>query len=75
MSTGNGGGGFENRVQAIRLLAMLAGEYVPEHSEGRVFKLLFQAAKHGYKTDDLVCFAEDEAVSYTHLTLPTIYSV
>lgn len=59
ISTGGGGGGFETRIQAVRLLALLTGELVPEHRECRVIKLLFQAKKHQYETDDLVCIAED----------------
>ena len=60
ISTGGGGGGFETRVQAIRLLAMLMGDSVPEHFDGTVVKLLFQARKHGFQTDDLVCITENE---------------
>jgi tetratricopeptide (TPR) repeat protein len=59
-STGGAGVTYEQRVQAVYLLAMLSGSAVELARHERVVELRFQAGVHGYKTDDLVCTLQDD---------------
>ena len=59
-STGNAGGTYEHRVQAVYLLAMLTGGATAVGKHSSIVELRFQAAIHGYKTDDLVCTLQDD---------------
>lgn len=55
VSTGDRGGSFERRVQAVRLLAMCLGMQCPGAREGFVItELLFQGRLFDHDTDDLV---------------------
>lgn len=59
-STGNAGGSFESRVQAVKLLSLAMGVSSPGIPEGgKLVKLHFQARIHGIHTDDLVCIVEN----------------
>lgn len=59
-STGGPGTTYEQRVQAVYLLAMLSGGAVELARHERIVELRFQAGVHGYKTDDLVCTLQDD---------------
>jgi tetratricopeptide (TPR) repeat protein len=59
-STGGAGVTYEQRVQAVYVLAMLSGSAVELARHERVIELRFQAGVHGYKTDDLVCTLQDD---------------
>lgn len=59
-STGGAGVTYEQRVQAVYVLAMLSGGAVELARHERVIELRFQAGIHGYKTDDLVCTLQDD---------------
>lgn len=59
-STGNPGVTYEQRVQAVYVLAMLSGSAVRLARHERVVELRFQAGVHGYKTDDLMCTLQDD---------------
>lgn len=59
-STGGAGVTYEQRVQALYVLSMLSGGAVELARHERVIELRFQAAVHGYKTDDLVCTLQDD---------------
>lgn len=59
-STGGAGVTYEQRVQAVYVLAMLSGGAVELARHERVIELRFQAGVHGYKTDDLVCTLQDD---------------
>lgn len=59
-STGGAGVTYEQRVQAVYVLSMLSGGAVELARHERVIELRFQAAVHGYKTDDLVCTLQDD---------------
>lgn len=55
-STGNAGGAFESRVQALRLLHLCTGSHSPGVPKGyTIISLQLQARVHGPNTDDLVC--------------------
>ncbi|ORU01213.1 hypothetical protein D081_0032 [Anaerovibrio sp. JC8] len=54
-STGNGGGNFEQRIQAMFLLSLLIDGFCPALNE-RTKKVCFQAKHLGYDVDDLVVF-------------------
>lgn len=52
-STGNGGGNFEQQIQAMFLLSLLVDGFCPAMSE-RTKMICFQAKQLGYAVDDLV---------------------
>ncbi|HGY9639947.1 MULTISPECIES: PIN domain-containing protein [Pseudomonas] len=55
VSTGDRGGSFERRVQAVRLLAMCLGSQCPGARDGYVItRLLFQGRLFDHDTDDLI---------------------
>ena len=55
VSTGDRGGSFERRVQAVRLLAMCLGLQCPGARDGFVItRLLFQGRVFDHDTDDLI---------------------
>jgi len=55
VSTGDRGGSFERRVQAVRLLALCLGSQCPGARDGYVItRLLFQGRLFDHDTDDLV---------------------
>lgn len=55
VSTGDRGGSFERRVQAVRLLAMCLGSPCPGARDGYVItRLLFQGRVFDHDTDDLI---------------------
>lgn len=57
VSTGDRGGSFERRVQAVRLLAMCLGLQCPGARDGFVItRLLFQGRVFDHDTDDLIIF-------------------
>lgn len=57
VSTGDRGGAFERRVQAVRLLAMCLGLQCPGARDGFVItQLLFQGRVFGHDTDDLIIY-------------------
>lgn len=58
ISTGGRGGAFEQRVQAVRLLAMCLGSQCAGLREGFIIEgLLFQGRVFGHNTDDLIIHA------------------
>lgn len=59
-STGGAGVTYEQRVQAVYVLAMLSGCAVELARHERVIEIRFQTGIHGYKTDDLVCTLQDD---------------
>ena len=60
-STGNAGGTYESRVQAVYLLAHLSGGFTALLPNAVVVGLQFQGRILGYNTDDLVCTLQDRA--------------
>ena len=62
ISTGGRGGAFEQRVQAVRLLAMCLGIPSPGVREGfTIIGLLFQGRGFGHNTDDLVVYTSSSS--------------
>ena len=60
---------YENKATSFKLLTDLATTYIKRFSFSNLYNFLENASSlKGYKLTDV-------AVSYTHLTLPTIYSV
>ncbi|WP_448197336.1 tetratricopeptide repeat protein [Pseudomonas putida] len=57
VSTGDRGGSFERRVQAVRLLAMCLGSPCPGARDGyTITRLLFQGRVFDHDTDDLIIY-------------------
>ena len=57
-STGGGGVNFETRVQALFVVLMLAGGFVPCFPDCAIKKIKLQGRYAGYDTDDLILYVE-----------------
>lgn len=58
VSTGGGGVIFETRVQALYVVLMLAGGFIPCFPDCAIKKIKLQGRYAGYDTDDLIIFAK-----------------
>lgn len=58
-STGGGGTNFEVRIQAAYAVIMLSGGFAPAIRIRPIVKIKLQGRYEGYRTDDLIVFAED----------------
>lgn len=59
-SVGDGGGDFENKIQSLFVVLMLAGGSAPGLPGSRIHKIRFQARHFGFETDDNVVYVRDE---------------
>ena len=58
VSTGGGGVIFETRVQALYVVLMLAGGFIPCFPDCAIKRIKLQGRYAGYNTDDLIVFVE-----------------
>ncbi|WDU77708.1 hypothetical protein [Lysinibacillus sp. G01H] len=59
ISTGGGGGNFENKVQALFLISMLSKSYMPFLPNIEIKKIKLQGKYDGYDTDDFIVFGKN----------------
>lgn len=58
-STGGGGNTFEVHVQAMFLILMLSGGFVPGIRAWPISRIMLQGRYQGYRTDDLIVFVNE----------------
>lgn len=71
-STGGGGIFFENQVQTMFVVIMLACGYIPCLPGEKITKIKFQCKNIGFCTDDMVIYANDTSTTKEHKMLTQI---
>ncbi|HEV7700157.1 MAG TPA: hypothetical protein VGO43_08005 [Pyrinomonadaceae bacterium] len=74
-STGSGGSNFENKVQTVFVIMMLAGGTAPALPPWPIIQIKLQGRYAGYHTDDFIVFAKEPDGSRTSKLLAQIKHV